>query len=462
MKKVIALVLAAAIMLSASILAVNAADTPQFELLPEAQTPGETVDMALNIHNNPGIAAFKVEIVYPREQFAFISVNGQGSFQSNVSLGPVETGEDDTDSFILSWHSSNSANVSQNGTVAMLSFRVLSLEQFAIITLKYDADDVINNALENQFFEVKPAIFSTHTHTPAAAVRENEKAPACTVPGSYEEVVYCTVCSQEISRKREEIPATGHDYQITVTEEPACLKTGLKTLTCRVCGEEHEELIPVKAHQFVTQEVAATCSAMGYTLYTCSDCGYTYHDDYVPMEEHQFVLSVVGPTTEAQGYTVHTCAVCGYSFVDSITDVLPSEHNYIIPSLEQIQATLIIKNGDNAYEVTSVNGVFQFDNVPDATYRVYAKQKNSITLCIGEYDAKSGTTVHNDEVVIPLGNYNDDDIINVEDINLLLQSNVFGKRNEVFDLNDDSIVDIADLSVILCADNYGRCSDEII
>ncbi len=38
-------------------------------------------------------------------------------------------------------------------------------------------------------------------HTPAEAVRENEKAAQVGVAGSYDEVVYCKVCDEELSRK---------------------------------------------------------------------------------------------------------------------------------------------------------------------------------------------------------------------------------------------------------------------
>ena len=49
-------------------------------------------------------------------------------------------------------------------------------------------------------------------HTSAAAVRENEVAAACETAGSYESVVYCTVCGQELSRETVSVPAIGHDY----------------------------------------------------------------------------------------------------------------------------------------------------------------------------------------------------------------------------------------------------------
>ena len=49
-------------------------------------------------------------------------------------------------------------------------------------------------------------------HTPGEVTVENNVAPDCTTAGSYDNVVYCTVCSEEISRTPETIPATGHTW----------------------------------------------------------------------------------------------------------------------------------------------------------------------------------------------------------------------------------------------------------
>ena len=53
---------------------------------------------------------------------------------------------------------------------------------------------------------------SEHTHTPAAAVHENEVAATCEMDGSYDEVVYCAVCHTELSRTSHTIPITQHTY----------------------------------------------------------------------------------------------------------------------------------------------------------------------------------------------------------------------------------------------------------
>ena len=43
-------------------------------------------------------------------------------------------------------------------------------------------------------------------HTPGEAVKENETSASLNAPGSYEEVVYCSVCKAELSRVEKEIP----------------------------------------------------------------------------------------------------------------------------------------------------------------------------------------------------------------------------------------------------------------
>ena len=66
---------------------------------------------------------------------------------------------------------------------------------------------------------VKGSEESKCTHT---TVSENRIESTCTKEGSYDSVIYCTVCEEEFSRKNIIIPATGHNYE---------------NGTCSVCGE---------------------------------------------------------------------------------------------------------------------------------------------------------------------------------------------------------------------------------
>ena len=60
-------------------------------------------------------------------------------------------------------------------------------------------------------------------HTPSGAVEENRVEPICVEDGSYDSVVYCSVCNTELSRETTVIPATGEHHFVNGS--------------CTLCGE---------------------------------------------------------------------------------------------------------------------------------------------------------------------------------------------------------------------------------
>ncbi|MBR0398459.1 MAG: hypothetical protein IJI10_09355 [Eubacterium sp.] len=122
-------------------------------------------------------------------------------------------------------------------------------------------------------------------HTKAEeSVALNRVEPTCKEKGRYEEVYYCSECEKQgtktiVDSKVVEIPATGeHTYDTTgkVTKEPTCVKEGVKTFTCKVCGDEKTEPIPATGKHTEVKDaaVAATTSAAGKTAGShCSVCG---------------------------------------------------------------------------------------------------------------------------------------------------------------------------------------------
>ena len=59
-------------------------------------------------------------------------------------------------------------------------------------------------------------------HTDSEVQIENNKAPNCVKDGSYDEVVYCTVCKVELSRETKAVDALGHDYQQAICQRAGC------------------------------------------------------------------------------------------------------------------------------------------------------------------------------------------------------------------------------------------------
>lgn len=81
-------------------------------------------------------------------------------------------------------------------------------------------------------------------HVGGDAVKEKEVPATCTKDGSHDEVVYCTICKSEVSRKTVTDKALGHTWDNgVVTTLPTISKEGVKTFTCTVCKATKTETI---------------------------------------------------------------------------------------------------------------------------------------------------------------------------------------------------------------------------
>ncbi len=97
----------------------------------------------------------------------------------------------------------------------------------------------------NPAFSVSETVTESATgHTNGAPVNENEKGATCEEAGSYDAVVYCTVCQEELRRETKVTePAKGHASGETVVENrkaPTCEESGShdEVVYCGVCQKE--------------------------------------------------------------------------------------------------------------------------------------------------------------------------------------------------------------------------------
>ncbi len=182
-------------------------------------------------------------------------------------------------------------------------------------------------------------------HTPDAEVMKDKIEATCTVDGSYNMVVYCATCGEELSATPYTIPAPGHT--------PGADATCTDDQTCTACGEVlteklgHDE-IPHEAKAPTCTEIGwdayVTCSRCDYTTYveksalghaeenhdeqpaTCTETGYTAgvyctrcktwlsgHEE-IPIIDHDYKAVVTDPTCTEDGCTTYTCSVCGDTY----------------------------------------------------------------------------------------------------------------------------------------------------
>lgn len=99
--------------------------------------------------------------------------------------------------------------------------------------------------------ETKTEPIEKLAHTPADPVRENEVPATCAAEGSYDEVVKCAVCQEELSRTPKTIDKLEeHSWNAGEVTKPAtCTAKGETTYTCTVCNETRvEEDVDMAAH----------------------------------------------------------------------------------------------------------------------------------------------------------------------------------------------------------------------
>jgi hypothetical protein len=127
------------------------------------------------------------------------------------------------------------------------------------------------------------------------------------------------------------IKATGHSWDDgKVSEETTCKKAGIKTYTCKNCGETKTVAIPKKEHSFDEEKIQkkATCTEEGYTGDTyCTDCGELIQKGSATEKtDHNWkVVSEEKATCEKDGSKTLVCEDCE----ETKTETLPATgHKY--------------------------------------------------------------------------------------------------------------------------------------
>ena len=158
--------------------------------------------------------------------------------------------------------------------------------------------------------EVIPATGHQHKEV------RNAKKATCTEDG-YTGDTYCTDCNTKLESGTV-INKLGHTWDNgVITKEATETEEGVKTYTCKTCGETKTEKIPVASHHWDQGTITkkATCTENGEKTYHCTDadCDKTYVET-IPATGHQHteVRDKKEVTCEEDGYTGDTyCKDCG-------------------------------------------------------------------------------------------------------------------------------------------------------
>ena len=172
-------------------------------------------------------------------------------------------------------------------------------------------------------------------HTGAAAVKENYNDSTCSAEGSYESVVYCSVCKEELSRTTETVAKKAHTEVLDKAIAPTCTEAGkTKGLHCSVCNEvlKEQEIVPALGHkEEIVPGKEATCTTTGLSDgKKCSVCNATLlAQETIPALDHK-ICTIPGydSTCEEEGQTDEVyCSRCDETF-SAKTSIPAKGHTY--------------------------------------------------------------------------------------------------------------------------------------
>lgn len=107
---------------------------------------GKTVRIPINLTDNPGIVSMKLELSYDTDIFEFVSAENGEVFPEDSYHGPST---EETDAKVLLWSNSTiKENITTNGKIAFVTFRVKDGVQAGTYTINLICDPANNDVLD--------------------------------------------------------------------------------------------------------------------------------------------------------------------------------------------------------------------------------------------------------------------------------------------------------------------------
>ena len=255
--------------------------------------------------------------------------------------------------------------------------------------------------------------YTTYKETPAKghskgdAKKEKEVAATCTTDGSYDEVIYCTVCKAEISRESKTTPAAGHSFGAwTVVKEATCTAEGHETRVCSVCSAKEDKDIGKLSH---TKSGWIKDENNHWKI--CTVCNAVIEDKTA----HTFGNWVIdeNATEATEGSRHRECIICGRINRETIPalghthsfDREVTEHEYLKSAATCTVPAVYYKScncgekGTETFEYGTVNpdnhtGGTEIRNASEANHVLQTKGYTGDTYCRGcNTKLSSGTEI---------------------------------------------------------------------
>ncbi len=207
-------------------------------------------------------------------------------------------------------------------------------------------------------------------HKNGDPVTENRTFASCTEGGSYDEVVYCSVCGKEISRETKAIEPSEHTAGKPVIENEAADGTYDEVVYCAVCNAEMSRERKVKAEHKHIEGMAdvitmPTFTSAGSRVFRCTLCGEILRSEAIPPITMDFPTNTVSSDNASQViYTEFPELKFNVEIKDGIAviswDKVETADRYVIYAIKDGKISEIAKIKKTSFETTHQNGTNYF------------------------------------------------------------------------------------------------------
>ena len=246
--------------------------------LTESCHQGQPLQLALELHDNPGLVSLRVQLHYDTDVLKLTQVEDAGLLQGfTTPTAPA-------DGMLLRWADAYATeDNTANGTIATLYFEVIAAGETEVTVDFVEAHNVENDAEITMQSASVPLTASAHSYGELTVVYDDCEhgkvlARFCTVEG----------CGEEKAESRVVERDPGHDLQHHDAKAPTCTESGWNAYdTCSRCDYTTRVDLEKTEHtpgEWVV-DVEPTDTAVGHRHIACVVCGTVLQEEDIPMTE---------------------------------------------------------------------------------------------------------------------------------------------------------------------------------
>lgn len=111
----------------------------------------------------------------------------------------------------------------------------------------------------------------------------------------------------------------------TTVKKATCTIGGTEQRKCSICGNIETRTVNATGHKYVNKVVAPTTTQKGYTIHTCSVCGYNYKDNYTSVKKQLQGITITVKPSKTTYYINDSIDTTGLKVVAAYSDGSKSE-----------------------------------------------------------------------------------------------------------------------------------------